>query len=69
MTMQPVESEAISEIGYDADTRTLRVKFKKTGVYDFLDVSPDKHQALLAAESKGRHFQTHIRLHHEFQKV
>jgi hypothetical protein len=69
MTMQPVESSNLAEVGHDPATNTLRVKFKNGNVYDFHNVTAEKHQALMDAESKGKHFMTHIRHHHEFRRV
>lgn len=69
MTLEPVESSNIEAIGHDPATNTLRVRFRSGGTYDFHHVSVEKHQKLMASESKGKHFQTHIRHHHDFRKV
>lgn len=40
-------SKAVSEIGYDADSRTLRLIFRGSGGgYDYLDVDPEVYQGL-----------------------
>lgn len=39
-------SKAVSEIGYDADSRTLRLVFRSGGRYDYLDVDPEVYQGL-----------------------
>jgi hypothetical protein len=57
----PVKSDSIAAIGHDAASRVLSVKFKSGETYSFKGVSADQHAALLGAESKGSHFQTHIR--------
>lgn len=41
MKLQPVISEAVAAVGYDAATRTMRVEFRGGGVYDYLDVAPE----------------------------
>jgi hypothetical protein len=69
MTMEPVESSNLKEVGYDPDTQVLRVKFHNGGLYEFDGVSEEKHAALMAADSKGRHFMTHIRHHHEYRRI
>jgi hypothetical protein len=69
MTMVPVESSNIKAIGYDQTTKVLRVEFHKSGTYNFHGIEPEKHAALMASDSKGTHFQRHIRHHHDFQKV
>ncbi|MGA3015963.1 MAG: KTSC domain-containing protein [Bryobacteraceae bacterium] len=66
--MQPVESSNIEAIGHDPATNTLGVKFKSGGLYHYQGISAEKHQALMAADSKGKHFFKHIR-HHEFVKL
>jgi hypothetical protein len=50
MTM--VESSNIGAIGYDSDTKTLRVLFG-TRCYDYADVPPEIHAALMESDSKG----------------
>lgn len=67
--MKPVKSSNIKAIGYNPLDRTLRVEFIGSGIYNFHDVSPQEHAALMAAESHGKHFQTYIRHSHEFTKL
>lgn len=40
-------SRALQEIGYDAATRTLRVRFRHGGLYDYLDVPPEVFHGLV----------------------
>lgn len=61
MNMKPVSSSNISEVGYDPDTQTLRVKFKSGGEYDYSGVSAEEHEALLSAPSIGKHFLSSIK--------
>ena len=67
--MQPVESGAIAELGHDPASNTLRVKFKNGGVYEYHNVTAEKHQALMGSDSIGKHFAAHIRQNHEFRKL
>lgn len=67
--MKPVKSEAIEAVGYNAASRTLHVHFRNGRKYLFKDVSPQKHEALMKSESKGRHFMAHIRHSHDFDTV
>ena len=69
MTMQPVESSNVAEVGHDPITNTLRVKFKSGGTYEYHGVSAQKHQALLSADSIGAHLARHIKPHHETRKL
>ena len=59
--MQPVNSEAVSEIGYDPAAKTLRVRYKSGGLYEATGVEPHEHAGLCAAESVGRHVNRHFR--------
>jgi hypothetical protein len=68
MNWQDVESSNVAAIGYDAATKTLGVRFKGGGTYHCLGVEPAAHAAFLAAESKGRHFNLHLKhLHFKWQ--
>lgn len=69
MVMVPVESSNIETVGHDPATKTLHVKFKNGSTYEFQNVSAEKHQQLMSSESKGKHFMTHIRHHHDFRRV
>jgi hypothetical protein len=51
---QPVDSEAITSIGYDAERRELEIEFADTGdIYLYFDVPAEEYQAFMAAGSKG----------------
>lgn len=69
MKMQPVSSSNISEVGYDPETKTLRVKFKKGGMWDYFDVSAEEHEAFISAPSIGKHFLSNIRFDKAGQSV
>jgi hypothetical protein len=68
MTMSPVESSFIAAIGYDEPNRILHVELKNGTVYQYEDVPAAKHAALMAAESKGKHLNAHIKGQHGFTK-
>lgn len=59
--LKPVTSSNLKAVGYDAATRTLGVQFASGTRYDYTDVPPEAHQALMAADSIGSHFAKHIR--------
>lgn len=67
--MQPVQSSNIEKIGYDPPTRALRVRFKGGGTYEHKDVPPEKHEALMRAESKGAFYAREIKGAHPSSKV
>ena len=58
--MEPVDSAALAQIGYDADSRTLFIRFREGGLYAYLDVPPATVQALGEAPSKGAFFHAEI---------
>ena len=57
--MQRVKSEDIHSVGYD--NFTLYVRFHSGKTYAYHGVSQSRYDALLAALSKGRYFNTFIR--------
>ena len=57
MDKQHVQSSNLKAIGYDADSNTLEVTFKKgTKPYYYQNVSQDQYDQLLNARSKGQFF-------------
>lgn len=58
--MKPVQSSNISEVGYDSESKTLRVRFKGGGLYE-LDCEPHEHEAFLNSGSLGRHYHQNFR--------
>lgn len=63
MKMNPIESSAIAEHGYDPDTRTMRVKLKSGKTYDHQDVPLEKYAAFTGAASAGRFYNKEIKRH------
>lgn len=57
--MREVSSKNIRAVGYDTEKHVLHIDFKGR-VYKYQSVPPDVHAALMAAESKGKHFRTHL---------
>ena len=73
VTMLPVESSNIQEIGYSPGPAgklgNLYVKFTTGNTYAYEDVPGDVWQELLDAESKGQYFAAHIRRWYRFHKI
>ncbi len=67
--MNEVKSSNIAAIGYDEEHHVLRVQFNGGRMYDYLAVSAEEKDALLKAESIGRHFGEHIKPKKEFFRV
>lgn len=67
--MPDVASTVIRRVTYDDATHRLAIGFANGRTYRYLDVPRAEYEALLAAESKGSHFNTRIRDTYEFQFV
>lgn len=57
----PVESSNIATIGYEPLTLKLAVEFKSGQVYYYDNVTSEEFDALMGAESVGRHLNQHIK--------
>lgn len=66
--MTPVKSSNINSIGYDADTKTLAVKFDGGGTYHYHNVPADIHLALEMADSAGKYLGEKIKGKYHFTK-
>ncbi len=53
MKMTPVESSHIKSIGYDADTKVMRVEYTQA-TYEYRDVQKEVYEQIMSADSKGR---------------
>ena len=70
MNMHSVNSSNILAIGYDDNSRILRIQFKSNySVYDYYDVSKEVFLDFIQAESKGRYHINHIRGEYDYQKI
>ncbi len=67
--MEPVQSSALSAIGYNPNKRILAVTFSSGAVHHYADVSEVEHANLMAADSLGSHFGKFIRQHHQAAKM
>jgi hypothetical protein len=61
MKMVLVQSSAITAVGYDADTRRMRITFKQGRTYEFCSVPPEVYQGLINASSVGAYYDKEIR--------
>lgn len=62
-------STTLARGSYRATPSRLRLEFCNGRVYDYFDVPAQIFEELLAAESKGRYFNSHIRNHFRTQEV
>lgn len=59
--MNSVKSAAIEAHGYDAATKTVRIRFSSGWVHEYPGVEPAEYDALHQAESAGKHFNANFR--------
>lgn len=65
----PLESEALSSVGYDPARRVLEVEFTSGRVYQYFGVPQHEVERLLRAESRGAYFSERVRDRYEFEQV
>ncbi|KZX11337.1 hypothetical protein MBORA_15820 [Methanobrevibacter oralis] len=69
MIMTPVSSSNLESVGYDPSTETLRIKFLKSGLYEYYNVPQDVYDGLMAASSKGKYFHNNIKDKYPYTKL
>ena len=69
VTMHSVKSSQASQAGYDPDTKTLAVEFKKGGIYHYAGVSHEAYSELLKADSFGKHLRANVIGKHKHTKL
>lgn len=60
MEMRPVKSSNIHSLGYDADTRTMHVRFHSGKTYEYSDIPSDLHARIFNAKSVGGALHEHV---------
>lgn len=69
-SMPMLDSSALLAVHYDPHKKELRATFRdnrRTYIYE--GVEPEEYTALMAAESRGAWFNTHIKERHPFREV
>lgn len=69
MERVPVMSSNVTSVGYDAEKRVLEIEFTGNNVYQYAEVSPEKHRELMASPSIGRFIHQHIKTGHTVSKI
>ena len=69
MTWSLIESKMFAAVAYDAQNHVLYLRFHSGDVYRYFGFSEDEHQAFLNAESRGRHFLSHIRDRFPYERL
>ncbi len=59
--LEEVESSNIVAIGYHRQSQTLGIRFQQDRYYDYPMVPQSEYELLMAAESKGKFFNTRIK--------
>lgn len=67
--MKPVTSSNISAVGYDEESKTLRVVFVKGYTYDYKKVPERVFEEMMNAESVGKYFHANVRSDFDYHKV
>jgi len=67
--MQAVDSSLITEIGYNAEKKVLRVKFKNGAIYDYSDFPKKMYNDMLTSESVGKYFHSRVKSIFKFIKI
>jgi hypothetical protein len=65
----PVDSDALTAIGYDAATRTLRLRFETGGLYDYFDVPSEVYAGLRDDEHPWTTWGEHITSSYEYDRL
>ena len=69
ITIKSTRSDMISEASYDEAEQCLYITFQKGAQYKYSDFPKHKFDALINAESMGKHFHAHIKPHHKVEKL
>ena len=69
MERASVTSSSIASVGYDANRSVLEVQFRNGSVYQYDQVTLSDYRALMAAKSKGAHFNLHVRDRYRYRRL
>lgn len=69
MRREPVQSSAVSAVGYDPATNELEIEYAHGDVYRYSLVPPSVRRALLAAPSIGSFVNREIKPHYPGREV
>jgi two-component system cell cycle response regulator DivK len=65
--MPHLNSSAVERVEYSADTATLHIWYSGGDCYSYLEVPPERYEALLAASSVGAFVNAELKPHHRFE--
>ena len=64
-----VRSREIAIVGYDHETETLEIVFRRGGVYRYSGVPQQIYQSLMTAPSRGIYFGQSIKDKYPYRKI
>ena len=67
--LNKVESSSIDLLGYDEQSKTLRVHFKEGRMYDYYHVPKSKYRSVMKAGSIGAYINKEIKTKYKFSEV
>jgi hypothetical protein len=67
--LHPVRSRGVRALGYDSTHRLLDIMYPDGDLYRYSGVSPQRHRALVTAESIGGYVNRHIKPHYKFTRL
>lgn len=68
--LTPVSSSQIAKVGYNAETSTLTIQFKRKGsVYEYSEVPEIIYADMLNADSVGKYFHEIVRGRYAYRQL
>lgn len=64
-----VTSSDIRSVGYDPESHIIEVEFKSGWIYQYFEVPPSVHGALMKSPSHGRYFASHIKNVYRYRRI
>jgi hypothetical protein len=69
MDWQHLESKLLASSAYDDHKHILYLRFRSGEVYRYFEFPADRYRELLATESRGRYFLSHIRNQFRYERL
>lgn len=69
MERSPVSSSSIESVGYDPNSSTLEIEFKKGGIYQYHDVPSHTYEEFISSDSLGTYLHHNIKNIYAFSKM
>ncbi|ENK0806561.1 KTSC domain-containing protein [Vibrio fluvialis] len=68
MERNTVNSSNLVSVGYDEDSHTLEIEFKKS-IYQYFNVPVHIYEELMASDSKGIYHHQYIKNNYPYERV